>query len=265
VILLLALAAFAAMAALAFWWIRRENLAPVRVGRQASGPPTLAPGCDIGVALMSTTEERAPSSSSSAPSQPGVGAGKPGGTPAPRRQVRSGPTRRAFLRTSWMVGFLGFVGTFSGATIAFLWPNLRGGFGAEIDVDEEETILAYIEENNQPFAYPAGRMWLTRYDPALDPEGVYSEVVAEGSQIMALYQKCVHLGCRVPWNEGLGRFACPCHGSNYNFWGEYIIGPAPRGLDRFAVRTENGRVLVNTSTVVTGPSRQTHVWTDDSI
>lgn len=262
-ILLVSLAAFAAIAVITFlWWVRRENLVPAVAGtRLRPSPP---PDCDLGIALMAAPTE-APARSEGA-AQTGVGAGKPGGAPAPRRQVSTGPTRRSFLRYAWLTGALGFVGAFSGATIAFLWPNTRGGFGGEIDVDSEEAILAFIEENNQPFPYPSGRMWVTRYDPAIDTEGVYAEVTG-GSQFMALYQKCVHLGCRVPWNETLGRFACPCHGSNYNFWGEYLLGPAPRGLDRFPTRVENGRVLVNTNpaSLVTGPSRQTKVWPEDSI
>ncbi|MDP8928895.1 MAG: hypothetical protein M3O70_10045, partial [Actinomycetota bacterium] len=47
-------------------------------------------------------------------------------------------------------------------------------------------------------------------------------------------------------------FECPCHGSRYNIWGD----PAPRGLDRFAVTVERGDVVVDTSTIVTGPARQ---------
>ena len=52
---------------------------------------------------------------------------------------------------------------------------------------------------------------------------------------VALYQKCVHLGCRVPFCETSQWFECPCHGSQYNRVGEKKGGPAPRGLDRFAV------------------------------
>ena len=53
--------------------------------------------------------------------------------------------------------------------------------------------------------------------------------------IVALYQKCVHLGCKVPWCETSQWFECPCHGSKYNRVGEKQGGPAPRGLDRFVV------------------------------
>ncbi len=46
---------------------------------------------------------------------------------------------------------------------------------------------------------------------------------------MPLYQRCVHLGCRVPFCNSSKWFECPCHGSKYNEAGEYQLGPAPRG------------------------------------
>ena len=52
---------------------------------------------------------------------------------------------------------------------------------------------------------------------------------------VALYQRCVHLGCRVPFCQTSQWFECPCHGSKYNRVGEKKAGPAPRGLDRFAL------------------------------
>ena len=65
---------------------------------------------------------------------------------------------------------------------------------------------------------------------------------------MPLYQRCVHLGCRVPFCQQSQWFECPCHGSKYNTAGEYKLGPAPRGLDRFMVSvSETGDVLVDTS------------------
>jgi len=74
---------------------------------------------------------------------------------------------------------------------------------------------------------------------------------------VALYQKCVHLGCRVPWCESSQWFECPCHGSKYNQAGEYQLGPAPRGMDRFKVTITGDTVVVDTSAVVLGPPRGT--------
>ena len=42
---------------------------------------------------------------------------------------------------------------------------------------------------------------------------------------------CPHLGCHFNWVSDQKRFICPCHNSQYGIEGEYLAGPAPRGLD----------------------------------
>jgi cytochrome b6-f complex iron-sulfur subunit len=72
--------------------------------------------------------------------------------------------------------------------------------------------------------------------------------------IVALWQKCPHLGCRVPNCNTSQWFECPCHGSQYNQVGEKKAGPAPRGMDRFGVEVAaDGTVTVNTGDVNQGP------------
>jgi cytochrome b6-f complex iron-sulfur subunit len=71
--------------------------------------------------------------------------------------------------------------------------------------------------------------------------------------LIALYQKCPHLGCRVPDCLTSQWFECGCHGSQYNRVGEKRGGPAPRGMDRFAMEIDNGIFVVNTGTVIPGP------------
>jgi cytochrome b6-f complex iron-sulfur subunit len=76
--------------------------------------------------------------------------------------------------------------------------------------------------------------------------------------LRALFQKCPHLGCKVGDCTTAGAsagFRCPCHGSEYNVIGEYLSGPAPRGMDRFPISIQNGHVMVDTSSVVEGPAR----------
>jgi cytochrome b6-f complex iron-sulfur subunit len=74
------------------------------------------------------------------------------------------------------------------------------------------------------------------------------------SGIVALYQKCPHLGCRVPTCATSQWFECPCHGSQFNRVGEKKGGPAPRGMDRFAVSINNGNVVIDTGAVFGGPA-----------
>lgn len=74
----------------------------------------------------------------------------------------------------------------------------------------------------------------------------------DGSYWVALYQRCVHLGCTVPFRDDCVSFKCPCHGSHYNVDGEYLDGPAPRSLDRFALFLSEDSVIVDTGTLNNG-------------
>lgn len=72
----------------------------------------------------------------------------------------------------------------------------------------------------------------------------YLACLADGS-LLALSRICTHLGCSVPWDEEKKQFICPCHGSTFNLTGEVLTAPAPRPLDTFPVRIENGIIKVN--------------------
>ena len=181
-------------------------------------------------------------------------AGGPALSPPLRRRRTSSPSRREFLRASLAVAGVGVSASVGGASLAFLWPNVRGSFGALIDIGSVAEVAEGVRATGGTFPVPAARSYLVAYDPADDPDQMYAEVT-NGAPFMALYQRCVHLGCRVPWCVSSTRFECPCHKSRYNRWGEYQEGPAPRGLDRFPLTVVDGRVLVDTRVIVTGPPR----------
>jgi cytochrome b6-f complex iron-sulfur subunit len=186
-----------------------------------------------------------------------LGATTPGGLPAaPPVKGPKAVSRREFFRQSLLVSLAVFAAQFGGATIAMLWPNLKGGFGSVINAGSLEDIKAEIEDAD--YAYNgAGRFYIVPYHgkPTADADYALTGVTADG--IMPLYQRCVHLGCRVPFCGQSKWFECPCHGSKYNGAGEYQLGPAPRGMDRFVVSISGGNVMVDTSTVILGPPRGT--------
>ena len=165
-------------------------------------------------------------------------------------------TRRDFFRGTLVGSLLVFGAEFGAGTLAFLWPNLRGGFGATIEAGSIEDLRAGIREEGN-FYVGTGRFYVVPYEggAAGDIDYAATGLVAEG--LMALYQKCVHLGCRVPFCDSSRWFECPCHGSKYNQAGEYQLGPAPRGMDRFKVSVTDGVLFVDTSVVVLGPPRGT--------
>ena len=179
--------------------------------------------------------------------------------------VALGVTRRQFFNRG-IVGMMGFgLSGFGGACLAFLWPQGVSGFGSKIRVGNLIEVLADVENNNGFVYKPEGRMWITAYpNGAVEKaRAAYSPAELAGmtvgteqgfdSGIVALYQKCPHLGCRVPNCVSSQWFECPCHGSQFNQVGEKRGGPAPRGMDRFAVAVDGGVLVVDTGTIVQGP------------
>lgn len=153
-----------------------------------------------------------------------------GGGPA-----RSGPpprrfSRRTFLRNALAgsAGVAALVG--GGSLLTFSSPNQTGAFGGEVALPPG----AIPPVGGAPFKHTAGKFWLINNE--------------DGA--LALYWKCPHLGCTVPWAQGDDRFECPCHQSRYDRHGVLISGPAPRPMDLMALRVdEHGNVIVDTGTI----------------
>lgn len=175
-----------------------------------------------------------------------------------------GVTRRKFLNRA-VLGLFGgaFFGALAGGMLTFMWPKLKGGFGSKITVDKLDNLrpqLTAADGSIVPFFIAEAQTWLIPF-PESELAGssfeglpVLAGATADEPGVMALWQKCVHLGCRVPACESSQGFECPCHGSRYNFHGEYEAGPAPRNLDRFGVEVnDNGNLVIDTGTVVQTP------------
>ncbi len=168
-----------------------------------------------------------------------------------------GATRRHFLNIS-MITLMGVaLSGFGAAVLAFLYPKRGGGFGSVVNAGKLDDVLSGIEQGNGFYYLPEARTWITAYPKDALPKAakVYPPSVLEGMRegIVALYQKCPHLGCRVPDCKSSQWFECPCHGSQYNRAGEKKGGPAPRGMDRFGVSVPGGNVIVNTGQIFPGP------------
>ncbi len=171
--------------------------------------------------------------------------------------------RRDFLRRTWIASLLVFGAQFGAATLAYLWPSLKGGFGSIIHAGTVGDINSQIQQNGV-FYLGVGRFYIVPYSGTGKDAATATNYVAEGvlaQGLMPLYQKCAHLGCRVPFCNSSEWFECPCHGSKYNKAGEYEAGPAPRGMDRFPIKIsgsgDGATVTVDTSTVVQGRPRGT--------
>ena len=144
-------------------------------------------------------------------------------------------TRRTALRwAGWgtIMALLAQAGVGFGT---FFWPKKVGAFGGEVNAGNVADMkVGDIKLVNE------GKCYVSRV-----PEGV-----------LALWWKCPHLGCTVPWKPNdpsmdtlasSGRFNCPCHGSIYDRYGNIIAGPAPRPMDLFQVAVREGKIYVNTN------------------
>jgi cytochrome b6-f complex iron-sulfur subunit len=161
--------------------------------------------------------------------------------------------RRSFLNRA-MLAFTSLFGLAFGATsIAMLWPNKIAGFGGKIEAGKLTDILKTIATDGR-YYNSTGRFYIVTYPHTDDPENMYVKAGVAKDGIMTLYQKCAHLGCRVPYCGTSHWFECPCHGSKYNLAGERQPGsPAPAGLWRFAITIEDGAVVVDTSQALAQP------------
>ena len=154
----------------------------------------------------------------------------------------SGITRRQFLSRAWWAaaGLLAIEAT--GGLVASMWPKLKAGsFGTKISV-------ASVEEAQ---AMPVGTITY------FSEQRFYLSRVESG--FLAIYRKCTHVGCVVPWvpdgtsEDDLaakGVFNCPCHGGIFDRYGVVHAGPPPRPLDIFPISIERGELVVDTGTII---------------
>lgn len=165
----------------------------------------------------------------------------------------AGVTRRQFFTRALLGTFGAYLGLFGLTSLAFLWPRLSGGFGSDIDAGPIDDIRGQIVQADGsiiPLFLPEARAYIVPF-----AEGDVSASQFDGKAVVAggltaLFQRCVHLGCRVPWCATSQGFECPCHGSKYNFVGEYNAGPAPRNLDRFVVEEQSGSFIIKTGSII---------------
>lgn len=153
-------------------------------------------------------------------------------------------SRRDFLGFAWAISLVGLFGQAGSALLKFISPRLAtGAFGGQVIAGQVEEFQPGTVSHVQ-----AGRFYLARL---------------EDGGMLALWHRCTHLGCTVPWREEEGVFHCPCHSSIFNPQGEVLSGPAPRPLDLFPIEIVDGQVAVDTSRPVTrdryDPSQATRV------
>lgn len=138
-------------------------------------------------------------------------------------------SRRSFLRRlMWLsVGFATAVFSFGGFKL--FWPSKIKGFGSVVRAGSLDD-------------FPVGSVTRVR-------DGRFYISRLSETELIALYWKCPHLGCTVPFEPSDDLFVCPCHGSVYEKNGQNIAGPAPRPMDYMRVEIRGNDVYVDTGDV----------------
>ncbi len=157
-------------------------------------------------------------------------------------------SRRGILRLGFWSGLGAIIAGAAAGGADLLYPRGVSGFGAKVSVSENE-----VPSPGQKTVIARGRFWLAN---VTEEQG--------GPGLLALWWKCPHLGCTVPWREKFvwpdpttgtekqGWFRCPCHGSTYTDAGILVYGPAPRPLDTMELVVERGRITVDTGKITQG-------------
>jgi cytochrome b6-f complex iron-sulfur subunit len=169
-------------------------------------------------------------------------------------------TRRSLLRSGFWAG-LGVTG--AGLLLGFVnyaWPRKVARAGGVFLIPATEV----PSPGADPTYVQSGKFYLVNLRPGDGVPAVFADLAepAQRGGLLALAQKCPHLGCSIPWRPDFsasetrgvtGWFRCPCHMSTYSTAGVRVHGPAPRSMDLFAVRVRpNGSVEVDTTRVTPG-------------
>jgi cytochrome b6-f complex iron-sulfur subunit len=165
---------------------------------------------------------------------------KPARPPQPAKKAADSEDRRGFLEIatgSFMaVGFTALSvtgGLFTAGLARFFFPNVLAEPPSKFKVGSKE-------------GFPSGKVE-TKYVAQYGVWVVNGEFQGE-QQIYALKTVCTHLGCTPSWLEAEQKFKCPCHGSGFYKDGVNFEGPAPRPLERYAIRiADDGQLEVDKS------------------
>jgi len=137
-----------------------------------------------------------------------------------------------------------------------------GSFGGRIDIGHIDDVRLAVAQQGPPHYIPEARSYVVAF-PAEKAKGAIGDYPKDALEmleagVIVLYQRCTHLGCRVPWCATSEWFECPCHDAKFDQIGEYRQGPAPRGLDLIQSFIDDGHLVLDTGKVLRGARKGTN-------
>jgi len=181
-----------------------------------------------------------------------------------RHEQVQGISRRQLLRTSLGAAVGLWLLEVSAGSIGFLWPSIASGTKSQVRVGTLKEIKALNAALPIAEGFPAyvqeAKAFVVLVDPARQEFVPGEDKTGDGTalNVRAMYQRCPHLGCKPNPCERNFWLECPCHGSRYDRLGTKVAGvaygPAPRGMDRFAIIVDGeGALFVDTLKITLGP------------
>jgi cytochrome b6-f complex iron-sulfur subunit len=138
----------------------------------------------------------------------------------------------SWLAAAWTTFTLSMVGLTLG-TVRFMFPNVLSEPPSIFKAGE----VSGYEEGKVDDKFKEIGAWVIRNKDDRGRDIIY-----------ALSTTCTHLGCTPNWLESEKKFKCPCHGSGFKISGVNFEGPAPRPLERYAIKkTDDGQIIVDKS------------------
>jgi cytochrome b6-f complex iron-sulfur subunit len=199
-----------------------------------ANPGTPSPTPPDPAQITATPPAPAPDASkvTATPPKPAAPAKPPAKPPA-----KTGKSRRFFLFDALGLAWAALAASLAGmvlGTVRFLYPNVLFEPPSQFKVGTADR----YEDGKVNERYKDQGAWIVRLrDDRLGKDIIY-----------ALSTTCTHLGCTPNWLEKEGKFKCPCHGSGFKITGINFEGPAPRPLERWAIKKEaDGTIVVDKS------------------
>lgn len=137
-----------------------------------------------------------------------------------KKQIAVQFTRRMFLQLGlWVSGLASAWGIFKFLSYEAPGENFLQSITLDQPIVYSQGSITFVSEV---------KAWLIH-----DKDGIY-----------ALSATCTHLGCII--KDEQDKFVCPCHGSQFDFSGRVLQGPATTSLQYFEVRlSDDGRVVID--------------------
>jgi len=149
--------------------------------------------------------------------------------------------RRTIMNLVLVGGAAVPVAWLGGGFVYFFVPPSGGGGGGGLTAKDalgnDVVASSWIEKNPYPGrALVQGLKGDAHYLVVKEDKTLYD---------FAINAVCTHLGCVVPWNRAAMKYMCPCHGSQYDFNGKVIRGPAPLSLALAHMDVVDGKVVLS--------------------